>query len=268
MRNSFALKALSLVLGLVFAACVHAEDNRYKAWIDDNVLYRFDNQTAEICKLIKPATGPAMWVKCDVVETKPAAVKIAATQIPAARYQPEIATPFLINPGRTQGPLPQQSAPVAILDGNGPANDPAPKKTSARRIELFNDLGVNITDEIDDQMRAESRALINGYDKLNVSHNFKINGDHISGIVFIDNKGDKHISLMEITMFIRVVGKEKPIEHKRFIFASNKPEADRPPAPSNGSSGLSVMKKIDIATPMGVIHGMPDLRVTYLKFEE
>src|ERR1043165_643460 len=169
-----------MLLGLLFVACVQAEDNRYKAWIDDNVLYRFDNQSAEICKLIKPPSGPAVWVKCDVVEPKAPPGKVAVNQIPVARMQQELGTPLQASMSRTtpavlHTPVTQ---PLAALEGSGAATEPTPKKAAGGRIELFNYLDVNITDEIDDQMRAESRATINGDDKLNVSHNFKINGDH------------------------------------------------------------------------------------------
>jgi hypothetical protein len=257
---------------------VGAEENRYKSWIEESVIYRFDNQTGEIHKLIKPAAGPGAWVKCDITEPKPAQQTVRLQQLPTIQQQPQQTPSNQYASASNIVPRAVAHTPASIIDAesmimpsinaDGPALRPAPTNVSAnRQIELFDDLGNNITNKIDDSDRAGNRPTINAYDALHVSHTLKTSGDRISGIVILDNKGNRKISMLELTMTVRVIGKDKPIEHKRFIFADDG-SGDKPPVPSFGSSGMSVLKKIDVPTPSGVINGMPEVRVTYLKFDD
>lgn len=270
---------LMLVLASGYAASLAgAEENRYKSWIEESVIYRFDNQTGEIHKLVKPAAGPGAWVKCDITEPKPAQQTVRLQQLPTIQ-QPQQMPSNLYASASNIVPRPvAHTTPASIIDAesmimpsisaDGPVARSAPVNVSAtRQIELFDDLGNNITNKIDDSDRAANRATINSYDALHVSHTLKTSGDRISGIVILDNKGNRKISMLELTMTVRVVGKDKPIEHKRFIFTDSA-SVDKPPVPSFGSSGMSVLKKIDVPTPSGVINGMPEVRVSYIKFDD
>ncbi len=293
MRRNVVIKTILGVMLFVAAGCATtvaaAEENRFKCWIEEGgLVYRFDNQTGEIHKLLKPATGPAAWVKCDIVEPK-ASQQTARTQILStipvvSQNQPQQYQPIPTNSYASPTPIASRnvshSTVGSILDAESmilpSINDerrtpsapvaPVANASGSRRIEIFDDLGNQITDRIDDSDRAANRPTINAYEPLHVSSTLKTSGDRISGIVILDNKGNRRISLMELTITVRVVGKEKPIEHKRYTFTDT--SADKPPVPSFGASGMSILKKIDVPTPAGVINGMPEVHVTYLKFDE
>ncbi|HLX62696.1 MAG TPA: hypothetical protein VKX17_15565 [Planctomycetota bacterium] len=274
MSRKVAIQSLFALLLGVAACCANAEENRYMHLIEGGVVYRFDNLNGEVYRLVKSQSGQAMWVKCDVVEPKGIAKAPTPLPIPLLNITQQT-TPTVTPRANCVAPFPstEQLQPVAtrsaasMLDADS-ATEPAPKKVSANRIELFDELDRNITDAIDENMRQQSRAAINAYsEKLNISSTLKINGDKITGMIMLNNKGDRAIERMELTMYLRVYGNEKPIEHQRFIFAAHG-SADVPPAPSSGASSLSVLKKIDLPTPSGVIQGMPEVRVTYLKFED
>ena len=276
MRNHVPYKTiLGLMICLASAYCTKAgaaEENRFKGWIEENVFYRFDNQTGEIFKLVKPATGSPAWVKCDVVEPKLPQVAKSAP-LPSAPMQ-SMQFPNTNNsapaPVAPRQHFPGQSGSIIDPDAMLSLNNDQPvspkPQTGSRQIELFDEFGTNITNKIDDSDRLAARPAINGYDSLHVSHTLKTTGDRISGIIILDNKGNRKIAMLELTMTVHVIGKDKPIEHKRFIFADKGDE--KPPVPSFGSSGMSVLKKVDVPTPAGVINGMPEVRVTYIKFDD
>ena len=259
------LLGLMILASSVLCTSSHAEENRYKGWIEDNVFYRFDNQTGEIQKLVKPATGPALWAKCDVADTKPQPVKAPLhAQLPIVSNvapQSSFVAPLPVVKPQTAAIVEPDPLPAINPDR------PVARQGSLRQIEIWNEFGKNITNEIDDSDRDGCRSLINGYDALHVSHTLKTTGDRIKGIIILDNKGARKIAMMELTMTVRVIGKDKPIAHKRFIF-TDKADVEKPPAPSNGLSGMSVLKSVDIPTPSGVINGMPEVSVTYIRFDD
>ncbi len=286
MRLRLPFNALfGLMIGVSSALCLSshaADENRYKGWIEENVFYRFDNQTGEIYKLVKPATGAAIWMKCDIVEPKPQVAKtphLQTLQLPPETCIPQ---PNVVRP--------QPSAAIVEPDTLNPDRRVARSGSAPRQIEVWNEFGKNITNEIDDADRTGCRSVINGYDALHVSHTLKTTGDRIKGIIILDNKGSRKIAMMELTMTVRVIGKDKPIAHKRFIFtdkadsapliadaeisahtrfnSTNKADTEKPPAPSNGLSGMSVLKSVDIPTPSGVINGMPEISVTFIRFDD
>ena len=247
-----------LMICVLSALCLSshaADENRYKGWIEENVFYRFDNQTGEIYKLVKPATGAAIWMKCDIVEPKLQVVKTPHLQTLPLPPESCIPQPNVVRP----------QPPAAIVEPD--TQDRRVPRSGARQIEVWNEFGKNITNEIDDADRAGCRPAINGYDALHVSHTLKTTGDRIKGIIILDNKGTRKIAMMELTMTLHIIGKDKPIAHKHFIF-SDKADLDKPPVPSNGLGGLSVLKSVDVPTPSGVISGMPEISVTFIRFDD
>ncbi len=243
-----------------------AAENFY-SYHEDGILYRVDNNTGEIHKLVKPLTGTPMWVKCEVREP----VRTQQRQPQPLPSAPQIA-PFYPAPVAQQVPC-VRPQPATIIDvGTMPtlSSDPvAPKHlvSTRRQIEVFDQNDKDITNVIDDAERAKCRPEINAYDALHVSHTLKTSGDRIKGIVSIENKGNRKIEILELTLSVRVMGKEKAVEH-HFILGDNKPGSKNPPLPSFGGSSLSIMQAVDVPMPGGVLNGMPDVKVTFIRFEQ
>jgi len=276
-KHSDILKAaLGLMICLASACCspaFAADEFRFTSWTEEGLRFRFDNQSGEICKLVKVQSGQLMWLKCEIAEQKPIQTSKQSTmpsiQYPTAPIMP--AAPIAIQRSAPAPMVKSQAASLIEPDDLMASGDiipsPKPAPSGVRQIQVYDEFNNNITNVLDDSARSACRATINGYDALRLSHTLKTSGDSISGIVIIENKGNRKIAKLELTLVVRVVGKEKAIEHKRFLF-SDSGDGDRPPVPSFGSSGMSVMKKIDVPTPSGVISGMPEVRVTYLAFDD
>jgi hypothetical protein len=258
-------KVLLLCLTLTsVCGLVSAEENRYRSWIDDrNVLHRFDNVSGDIEMLVKPASGPAMWVRCEVAQAKPAQ-KVAQQQhveFPAA--------PNYVAPAPMPQPINTSSRnPGAIIDGQTetmatPLPD-LPRRAPGAGPKFEDDTGRDISDDVNDADRTLSRMAIAGYDrKLSLINTIRVANDRITGSIMLENKGERHIKVLELTMFVRTVGKDGVLPHARFLYS---PKTNlKPPQPGDP---ISVMQKVDLPQPTGVISGSPEIKVTYIKFED
>lgn len=147
---------------------------------------------------------------------------------------------------------------------------PGPKVDIKKKLapaDLEDDQGRKLEDLITDYDRRTAAAAIASYEKsLSVCHSVQI-GDRIAGTILMRNKGDKKLKVLELTMYVPVVGREKPEEH-RFLFVDKPGSSSLPPQPSaGGAEPEALTQKVDIPCPAGHARGSADLKITYLKFE-
>ncbi|HYG75892.1 MAG TPA: hypothetical protein VEK08_12890 [Planctomycetota bacterium] len=231
----------ALAGGSVAAEDDKADENRYELIKDGKNPLRFDKQTGELYRLERDENGNLLWVK----------VNARVSNAPA-----------------TKARVPSPTAPeIQIEDSAHNQPEPKPKrKTSAP--EIFDPEGNNLADLITDFDRRQSEPAILTYEKyLSVCNAVQI-GDRISGTFLIKNKGDRKIKTLELTMFVPVIGREKPEEH-RFLFTDKPGSSNPPPQPGlNGREPEALLQKVDIACPAGHTRGSADLKVTFIKFVE
>ena len=273
------LLALSVAL-LARHASAAQDGYRYRSWIDDsNVIFRFDNQTGDIEKLVKANAGMPMWVKCPIQQEKgaPSAVQtmaVAPSPWPAAAAPAPVAQNNNFGSSNSQPRVAQLIEPMMqampqVMDSMAYKAEPVAQKASMRAPRLYNEFDVEITDDINDADRTACRAQIAAYEKsLSLMSTIGIGGDRTTGILTLANNGARRIKMLEVSITASKSGKDKPDVLHRVLFA-DKPNCEKPPAPSeNGAKANAVMKRVDIPTPSGSISGKPDVRVTYIKFEE
>ena len=216
--------------------CAEGDDIRYETFkMDDGIRYRFDRVTGKMDRLEKDGEG-LVWVLVPIRQGK----KSAELVKPVA---PAIQT--------TQSDKPDNTDMAALGE---------PKKKSP--IKMEDDKGNDITDVVSDFDRKNAEADIVGYmDKISFPSALK-SGDRITGTMLLRNTGDRKLRQLELSLYIPVVGCDKP-EISRFLF-TDKPGSVPPPQPS----GLPLKQDIDLPSPPGAGKGLPELRVTYVRFAD
>ena len=207
---------------------------------------RFDRITGEIEKLVGNG-GAYEWVK----------VPVRRSEKP-----PTIDVPVAVTSNNTKGSIPPALPPVGSTPPRqtGMANLSESKTKSG--IKLFDDQGNDVTDAITDFDRKRNEADVAGYEnKLSMPHTIQM-GDRVTGTILLRNTGERKLKQLEVTLFIPVIGKEKP-EVSHFLF-TNKPGFVSPPQPG----GEALIQKVDIPSPGGSGKAIPELKVTYIRFEE
>jgi hypothetical protein len=141
------------------------------------------------------------------------------------------------------------------------------KKKSTEAPDLVGPDGKPLAPVILEENRRDAAGDISAYDKsLSVCNAVQI-GDRITGTFMIKNRGERKIKTLELTMFIPVVGQEKPQAY-RFLFADH-PDLTSPPKPSApGHDPEALLQRVDIPCPAGHARGNTDLKVTYIKFAD
>jgi hypothetical protein len=231
----------SLICASAFAEGVD-EPNRYDSFTINGVLHRFDRKTGALEKLQVGADG-ASWARVEVrVTDKAPSVKATAEN------QPKLTTP----------PYPPKANSENAQIGE--------KKSSAPRI--FDDKDQDITDVVTEFDRRTSIPDISAYEKkTSLSHTVQI-GERITGNILVRNLGERKLKALELTMFVPVIGREKPEEH-RFLFLDGKTGYISPPQPSaTGKDAEALLQKVDLPCPAGGVKGSPELRITHIKFAE
>jgi hypothetical protein len=204
-----------------------AEDLRYEFYKIEGVVHRFDRKTGDVEKLTGTPERLA-WVKVEVQPAKPS------------------------------------SAPKQKDD---PVKPPAVAARKDVAINLWDDQGNDITEAISDLDRKNAAAGIEAYQSYIGMIAATQTGSRITGVLTIENKGDKRIRALEVTMLVNVIGGEKP-EQFRFVLL-DKPGATRPPQPAlGGKADAAALLKIDVPTPAGGVKGSPEFKVTYLRLAE
>ncbi len=215
------------------------DDVRYELVKNGKELLRFDKKTGEMCRMEKNDDGTISWVaipvrKGNAVATKPKEPKPAPTIAPEETAQL------------------RQEEPK--------------RKLAAPGIE--DELGQNIAELVTDYDRRASLSAISSYERnLSVCNAVQI-GDRIAGMFLIKNKGDKKLKMLELTMLVPVVGRDKPEEH-RFLFVDKPGATNSPPQPAPpGKEPEALLQKVDIPCPAGHAKGSADLKVTFVKFAD
>jgi hypothetical protein len=218
------------------------EDIRFDLFKADGEVYRFDRKTGEILKIVKTKEG---------FMAVPQPVLIAGKS--ATRAKPDA-------PRSAKGANETETA----------QSDPSTKKlaTCVPPIQFFNEQGEDITYEVSDQDREAAKGTILAYrDGLSLLQTLDI-GERISGNVLVRNIGERRLKVLELTLQVPVVGRDKPEEH-RFLYVDRPGKEDVPPQPTGGGKeGKHLLQKIDLPSPPGGIKGSPILRVSYLKFAD
>lgn len=241
----FSLLVSAVAVTVLFCAPAHAaqggsvdQNNRYDSFMMDGALHRFDRVIGTLQKLSKLPNGALQWV--------PVEVQVGD----GAPAQQEVRIP-----------PPQQK-----VDNAGPAVPPGQPGRRAPTIEIEDDQGNVITDSISPDDRKAAIPLISSYEnKVSLSHTVQI-GDKITGNILIKNIGDRRLKQLELTMYVPIIGRDKPEEH-HFLFL-DKPGSTTPPQPgSGGRDPLALLQKVDIPCPSGGVKGSPELKISFIRFE-
>jgi hypothetical protein len=143
-------------------------------------------------------------------------------------------------------------------------NPEAPRRAPGAGPKFVDENGRDLCDDINDADRTTCRTIIAGYqEKLSLINSFRVANDRITGSIMLNNKGERQIKVLELTMFVRTVGKDGAVPHARFLYSPR--STLKPPQPNDP---VCVMQKVDLPQPVGVISGSPELKVTYIKFED
>jgi hypothetical protein len=235
-----ALLILALIAASIAAPNVAAEGAaveeslRYELFTSNGARYRFDKKTSELDKL-EFVNGMPTWVRqavncagSDAVATKPSLTDQSSTQATGNKNQAQV----------TESHAAPMAAPIFIDDDGH--------------------------EMISDADRRSAKAAIDGYEsKLSILQTVKV-GDRIEGTIMVRNSGDKKVRVMELTLLLNVNGGDKPEEH-RLVFSADR--KNPPPQPSaKGADGAALMR-VNIPCPAGGVKGSPELKLTYLQFE-
>jgi len=238
---------LAAALGCAWAASAEGdeeantpqEDIRFDLFKADGEVYRFDRKTGQILKIVKTKDG---------FMAVPQPVQIVGKL--AARNKPDAPNPVK---STNQAEMAQFDTP--------------PKKASAATIEFFDDQGNDITYQVSDQEREAAKGTILAYrDGLSLLQTLDI-GERISGNILVRNIGERKLKVLELTLQVPIVGRDKPEEH-RFLYADRPGQAGPPQPTGAGKEGNVVLQKVDLPCPPGGLKGSPVLKVSYLKFAE
>lgn len=220
------------------------EDVRFDLFKADGEVYRFDRKTGEILKIVKTKEGfVAVAQHVQIVSRTPAKTREAP---PVPR----------VGPNTTEGEMAQ-------LD----ETHRKPAKASGATIPLYDEQGNDITYQLTDTEREAAQPAILGYQSsLSLLHTLDI-GERITGNILVRNLGDRKLKVLELTLMIPVVGREKA-EEQRFLY-TDRPGQAGPPQPAGAAKeGNLVLQKVDLPCPAGGVKGSPVLKVSYLKFAE
>lgn len=214
------------------------DDVRYELVKNGKELLRFDKKTGEMCRMEKNDDGTISWVAIPVRKGNAVATK----------------------------PKEPKPAPTIAPEESAQKNEDVKRKAPAP--ELFGPDDQRLEDVITDYDRRASLSTISSYERnLSVCNAVQI-GDRIAGMFLIKNKGDKKLKMLELTMLVPVVGRDKPEEH-RFLFVDKPGATNAPPQPAPaGKEPEALLQKVDIPCPAGHAKGSADLKVTYVKFAE
>lgn len=246
------LLPLAAALGGAWAAAAEGdedanppqEDIRFDLFKADGEVFRFDRKTGEILKIVKTKEG---------FVAVPQPVRIVGKLL--GKIKPDL--PFA---------LPQTSVKGASEAGMAQFDSSA-KKPSGATIEFFDEQGNDITYQVTDQDREAAKGAILAYqDSLSLIQTLD-SRDKISGNILVRNKGEKKLKVLELTLQIHIVGREKPEEH-RFLYVDRPGEAGPPQPAEGGREGNAVLQKVDLPCPPGGLMGSPVVKVSYLKFAE
>lgn len=215
-------------------------EKRYYFEKIEGVLYRFDSVTGKMQKLQRNGVN-FTWVDVETAESN-----TAPRQDNTASRKEE------------RPPKPKDST-LPHLDEK--------KKREPGQIKLFNADDEEITDVVTDEDRKRGAGDVATYEPhMSISHTLKTD-DKIEGTLLIRNLGQKRLRVLELTMVLQVIGRDKPEEH-RFVFV-DQPGRTGPPQPgANGKDPLVLLQKVSIPCPAGGVKGQPELRMTYIRYTE
>lgn len=245
-RISLLVSAVAVTL--LFCTSTHAaqgveQNKRYDSFMMDGALHRLDLITGNVQKLTKLANGALQWVAVDVQSSDAVAAPGSAPALPS-----ELPTSV------------QVKIPAPPYQVQNAAN-------VGRRAPTIEDEDGNvISDAVTSDDRKACVPLIASYEnKVSLSHTVQI-GDKITGNILIKNIGDRRIKVLELTMFVPIIGRDKPEEH-HFMF-KDQPGSTTPPQPgSNGRDPTALLQKVDIPCPSGGVKGAPELKISFIRFE-
>jgi len=220
------------------------EDIRYELLKADGENYRFDKKTGEILKIIKTKDGFVGVPQQLIITSRP----------PVRPASDPATAPGQVKPGSNNEVMPQ-------------FDETQRKKKALGPIEIFDEQGNDITYQVTDADREAASATIIAYQgSISFAQAFKV-GDRITGSVLLGNTGDKKLKVLELTLEVPVVGREKPEEH-RFLYV-DRPGAVAPPQPAGaGKDANKLLQRIDVPCPAGGVKGSPILKVSYIKFAD
>jgi len=250
----FSLLVSAVAVTVLFCSPAQAgqdveQDRRYDSFKINGQMHRMDLITGKVQKLSQLPNGALQWVPVDVQTSDappistPAVGSAAPNELPSA----------------TQLKLP---APPNTQKFENAANT----GRRAPTIEIEDENGNVISDSISPDDRKAAIPLISTYEnKVSLSHTVQI-GDKITGNILIKNTGDRRLKMLELTMYVPIIGRDKPEEH-HFIFI-DKPGSTTPPQPgSNGRDPIALLQKVDIPCPSGGVKGSPELKISFIRFE-
>jgi hypothetical protein len=163
----------------------------------------------------------------------------------------------------TKALLKMPSAAIEPLTRQEAASNDAEVKLRIKKI--VSELRFAIEENVTDADRAAAKETIDAYEsKLSILQTIKV-GERLQGTLMVRNSGEKRIKVLELTLVVSVNGKEKPEEH-RLVFVKNGHNA--PPQPSRKGADGAALMRVDFPCPADGVKGAPELKLTYLKFEE
>lgn len=243
----FSLFISAVAVTVLFCSSAHAaqgveQNKRYDSFMMDGALHRLDLITGNVQKLTKLANGALQWVPVEVQSSDAAAVPAAPVNDVATSVQVKLPAP-----------------PLRVQNASNTGR-------RAPTIEIEDDQGNVITDSITPDDRKAAIPLISSYEnKVSLSHTVQI-GDKITGNILIKNIGDRRIKMLELTMYVPIIGRDKPEEH-HFVFL-DKPGSTTPPQPgAGGREPTALLQKVDIPCPSGGVKGSPELKISFIRFE-
>lgn len=246
-RLSLFLSAVTVAI--VFSTSAYAaqgveQNKRYDSFMMDGALHRLDLITGNVQKLSKLPNGALQWVQVEVQSSD--AVAVPAT---APNTQPSE------QPTSAQVRIP--APPYQVQNASN---------TGRRAPTIEDEDGNVISDAITTDDRKAAVPLIASYEnKVSLSHTVQI-GDKITGNILIKNIGDRRIKQLELTMFVPIIGRDKPEEH-HFMF-KDQPGSTTPPQPgAGGREPTALLQKVDIPCPSGGVKGSPELKISFIRFE-
>lgn len=248
----FSLFISAVAVTVLFCSSAHAaqgveQNKRYDSFMMDGALHRLDLITGNVQKLSKLPNGALQWVPVEVQ---------AADATVAPQDMQRVAPSDL--PTATQAKLPAPPYTPRTVEN---------ASNIGRRAPTIEDEDGNvISDTISPDDRKASIPLISSYEnKVSLSHTVQI-GDKITGNILIKNIGDRRLKQLELTMYVPIIGRDKPEEH-HFVFL-DKPGSTTPPQPgAGGREPTALLQKVDIPCPSGGVKGSPELKISYIRFE-
>jgi len=242
----FTFKA-PLYLGCLIAttlACAGARaetpaEIRYDYVKHEQGSFRFDRITGRLEKVTITPDG-VMYSEVPVLVSK---------KSPAGQRKPVLDVETV-----AQAPQEIETTVSTIVSGRRPGG-----------IPLEDEQGKPLTEDINDEDRKGAIADIARYERdLAVMQTLK-SADRITGAIVVRNKGERMIQKLEVTLYVGVVGKDRPEEYRFLYVDSGAPDAPLQPLGKTGDS-RSWLQPVDVASPAGNTKGNIDVKLTYIKF--